>query len=195
MPYRLKGNYVTICNCALWCACSVDGAPTGEDDQCHGFAVYQIRRGNLDETILSGVLFALSYFFPSNPAAGDWKFGVTVDEHASDAQIDALGRILSGQEGGPFADLAPLIGEFTGVEVGQISAYGLDSPCGSVSGIGDFDGEYVLEADGSATAVTNTLFGFAPTYRVGRPTSRRFTVFGSTFDARYAETAEYEYSS
>jgi hypothetical protein len=195
MAYLLKGTYVTICNCKLLCPCSVDAVPTGVGDQCHGFAVYLVREGNLDDTDLSGVSFVLSYFLPSNASSGNWKVGVTVDDDASDAQADALGRILSGQEGGPFGEFAPLFGEFTGVERAKITASDGDAPSGSVSGIGDFSGEYFKGADGSATTVTNAIFGFAPVYRVGKATSGRFTVFGGSYDASYAEAAEYEYSS
>jgi hypothetical protein len=38
------------------------------------------------------------------------------------------------------------------------------------------------------------MFGFAPTYRVGRGKGR-FSVFGGSYAARYAESAEFEFSS
>jgi hypothetical protein len=39
------------------------------------------------------------------------------------------------------------------------------------------------------------MFGFAPIIRLGKATSGQFTVFGQTWDASYAESAEFEYSS
>jgi hypothetical protein len=38
------------------------------------------------------------------------------------------------------------------------------------------------------------MFAFAPTIRLGK-SSGQFTVFGESWDANYAEGAEYEYSS
>ncbi len=39
-----------------------------------------------------------------------------ISDLASDEQADALGRVFSGQLGGPPAAVAPLLGEFLGVE-------------------------------------------------------------------------------
>jgi hypothetical protein len=195
MAYTIRGTYTTICNCKLLCPCSVDGVPTGEGDQCHGFAVYEVREGNLDDTDLSGVSFALAYFLPSNASSGNWKVRITVDDGASDGQAAAIDRIVSGQEGGPFGEFAPLIGEYVGMERGSISISDGDAPSGTVADIGEFSGDYFKGADGTPTTVTNAIFGFAPVYRVGKATSGRFSVFGESYDSSYAEAAEYEYSS
>jgi hypothetical protein len=194
MAYTLKGTYAGICNCKLVCPCNVDGTPTGKGDQCHGLIVYDVREGNLDDVDLSGVLFALGYFLPSNPSAGNWELEGTIDEGASEEQAGALDRILSGQEGGPFADFSPLIGKYSGLQRGQISLSDGDAPSGSVSGIGDFSAEFFKDAQGTTTTLSNAMFGFAPIIRLGKSSSS-FTVFGESWDASYAEGAEYEYSS
>ena len=48
--------------------------------------------------------------------AGDWKAGLIIDDGASDDQVEALTKVFTGALGGPPAGLAPLIGEFLGVE-------------------------------------------------------------------------------
>jgi hypothetical protein len=194
MAYTLKGTYTGICNCKLVCPCNVDGPPTGKGDQCHGLIVYEVREGNLDATDLAGVSFALSYFLPSNPSAGNWELEGVIDEGASQEQAEALDRILSGQEGGPFADFAPLIGEYTGLQRGQIEVSNGDAPSVSVSGIGDLNAEFFKDSEGTVTTMSNGMFAFAPTIRLGK-SSGQFTVFGESWDANYAEGAEYEYSS
>jgi hypothetical protein len=146
--------------------CNVDGPPTGEGDQCHGFIVYNVREGNLDDTDLSGVSFALGYFLPSNASAGNWELEGTIDESASEEQSQALDSILSGQEGGPFADFAPLIGNYSGLQRGQISLSDGDVPSGSISGIGDFSAELFKDAEGTTTTMSNATFGFAPIIRL-----------------------------
>ena len=194
MAYMLKGTYTGLCNCKLVCPCNVDGPPTGKGDQCHGLIVYEVRQGNLDDTDLAGVSFALGYFIPSNPSAGNWELEGVIDDGASQEQADALDRILSGQEGGPFADFAPLIGKYSGMQQGQIEVSDGDAPSVSVSGIGDLSTEFFKDSQGTATTMSNAMFGFAPVLRLGK-SSGRFTVFGETWDASYAEGAEYEYSS
>jgi hypothetical protein len=194
MAYTIKGTYELACNCKLLCPCNVDGVPTGEGDQCHGVSVYTVREGHLDDTDLSGVSFALTYYVPSNPSAGNWKIGAVVDDGASEDQAQALDRILSGQEGGPFAEFGPLIGEYVGIERASVSGSHGDAPSGSIVGVGDFTIELARGPDGGPTTVSNALFGFAPVYTVGKG-SGRLNVFGSSHDVRYAESAEYEYSS
>jgi hypothetical protein len=194
MAYLLRGTYAGICNCRLVCPCNVDGTPTGEGDQCHGLIVYDVRQGNLDDLDLAGVRFALSYFLPSNASSGNWKITGTIDEGASEEQVEAIDRIVSGQAGGPFADFAPLIGDYGGMERGKVNLSDGEAPSGSVTGVGDFSAEFFKDAEGTTTTLNNAMFGFAPTIRLGKG-SGRFTVFGSTHDANYAEGAEFEYSS
>jgi len=50
--------------------------------------------------------------------------GLLVDEGANGAQRDALTAIVSGEAGGPMANLAPMIGEFAGVETAPIRIEG-----------------------------------------------------------------------
>src|SRR6266545_3886021 len=106
MAYTIKGTYVASCNCVGLCPCPVDGTPTAEGGTCRGAAAFAINEGNLDDTDLGGVNFALYNYFPSNITAGNWKVGIVVDDGASDEQAQAIERIVSGEEGGPF-------GEFT----------------------------------------------------------------------------------
>jgi hypothetical protein len=73
---------------------------------------------------------AKSNFWPSNLTAGNWKVGVVVDDAASDEQTQTLERILSGQEGGTFGELAQLMTEFLGTERGAVSFSDGETPSG-----------------------------------------------------------------
>jgi hypothetical protein len=193
MPWRMSGTYVANCSCQLICPCPVDAPPTGPDGQCRGLAVFHIREGNLDATDLGGTTFAFANLFPSNLTAGNWKFGIIVDESASDDQAQALERILHGEEGGPFADFAPLFGEWLGMERARVEFSDGDTPSGAVG-----DASMRFEPlDGPAdghTTVKNAMYGFAPEFRVGRaPGSSNW--FGLDFEGVYGETADYEFGS
>jgi hypothetical protein len=196
MAWKLKGTYVGNCACSLICACAVDGPPSGPDGQCYGLAVWNIAEGNLDDTDLSGLSYGLTYHLASNFGAGNVKMGVIIDSAASDDQEQALMTILSGQAGGPFADMSALIGEVEGPDRAKIDFTGGDSPRASVEGQGDLTFEPLVGPDGSTpTTVSNAMFGFAPTFRLGKASGQATAFGGQTFDAVYAEAADYEYTS
>ena len=191
MAYRIAGTYVAACDCSLVCPCPTDGPPTGKDGQCHGAIVFGVREGNLGDTDLSGVNFALFNHFPSNLTSGNWKLAIVVDDDASDAQAQALERIVSGEEGGPFGDFAALVGELVSMERAPVSLSGGSASVGDTT---EFTFEPARGGDGSPTTVKNAMFGFAPEYQIGKA-SGRSTAFGIGFDASYGESAEYEFSS
>ena len=195
MAYTMQGRYAATCNCQLLCGCPVDAPPTGPDGTCTGVAIFELGAGsNLDATDLAGVSFALYNYFPSNITSGNWKIAVAIDEGASNAQADAIGRIMSGQEGGPLAEFVPLIAENLGVTRTAIELTGGDSPHGRIGTETSFEIEPVRGVDGSPTTVKNSMFGFSPEYVVGRAKGT-YTSLGSAFSASYGEAADFVFST
>jgi hypothetical protein len=157
--------------------------------------VFQIADGNLDDIQLGGLNMGLVNLFPSNLSAGNWKVGVVVSDNATDEQLNAIDRIMRGQEGGTFGDLSALYGEYLGTERGEVTFLDGDRPTGSISGSSfTFEPLPGPEGSGSQTTVKNAAFGFAPEFRVGR-TSGSQSAMGIDFDAVYGETADYEFAS
>lgn len=191
MAYTIKGTYVASCNCTGLCPCPVDEKPTAEGGECNGAAVFAISEGQLDDTDLGGVSFALYNHFPSNITAGNWKVGIVVDDGASDDQAQAIERIISGEEGGPFGDFKPLIGEYAGMERASIT---VSDNSASIAGKSEFTFEPYKGADGSPTVVRGAMYGFAPEFQVGKTTGKS-DGFGLSFDSSYGEKAEFEYST
>ncbi|MGB2953658.1 MAG: DUF1326 domain-containing protein [Gaiellaceae bacterium] len=191
MSYRIAGTYVAVCNCAPLCPCPVDGKPTAPGGECIGALGFQIDEGSLDGTDLSGASVALYNLFPSNLTAGNWKIGIVVDDRASDEQAQALERIFSGQEGGPFGEFVPLIGEFLGMDRASVR---ISDGSLTVAGRTDATFEAFTGPDGSPTTVKGAMFGFAPEYMVGKG-SGSSNSFGLSFTAQYGESAKYEFSS
>jgi hypothetical protein len=196
MAWRIAGTYVGGCSCTLICACPVDGPPNNPDGgtECSGAAVFRIADGTSDNVDLSNVNFALYNYWPSNPSAGNWKVGVVVDDAASDEQAQALDRILSGQEGGAFGELAQLIGEFLGTERGTVSFSDGETPTAAVGDKTEIRFEPNRGIDGRPTTVRNAAFAFAPEYRIGTSTGRS-DAFGLPFSPSYGEHADFEFSS
>jgi hypothetical protein len=194
MAWKISGTYLANCSCQLICPCPVDGPPTSEDGQCRGHGVFHIERGSLDDTDLSGVDVGFVNLFPKNLTAGGWKFGIVVDESASDEQTSALERIFKGEEGGPFEQFAALTEEWLGAERGSVSFSDGDTPSASINDSSTKFEPLPGPGGSGETSVSNAMFGFAQEYRVGRAPGKMSNL-GIEFDSIYGETADYEFSS
>ena len=194
MAYRLAGNYVTSCNCRQVCPCSFDVAPTAPDGICHVAFVFGVDEGNLDELDLTGANFALYMDIRDKVSAGGWKVGMVVDGEASDEQVSALERIITGSEGGPFGDLSGLVGEFLGIKRAPVKISDGHAPKASVGGMTEIEFEGYAGRDGNPTTVKNAMFGFAPEVKIGRGKGSS-SGFGLDYQAEYGEAAAYEYAS
>jgi hypothetical protein len=195
MAWKISGTYLANCNCNLICPCPIDGPPTSEDGQCRGHGVFQIKEGEKDGTDVSGVSVGFVNLFPKNLTAGGWKFGIVVDDGASDEQAQALETIFKGEDGGPFADFAALTDEWLGMERAKVTFSGGDTPSHS---IGDssctFEPLPGPEGSDTHTSVSNAMFGFAQEYRIGRAPGKMSNL-GIEFEGIYGETADFEFAS
>jgi hypothetical protein len=81
-----------------------------------------------------------------------------------------------------------------GVRRGQESERRGDNPSGSITGKTEIGFEALTGPDGSPTTVKNAMFGFAPEYKVGK-SSGRSSAFGLSFEPRYGESADFEFST
>lgn len=192
--WEMSGTYLANCNCQLICPCSVDGVPTGPNNECTGTVVFHVANGNLDGNDLSGVDFAFCIWIPSNLTAGGWKVGIVVDEGASEAQTTALEKILKGDAGGPFADLSGFYGEWLGMERAKVTFSDGGTPSGAVAERVNLTFEPLTGPDGGVTTIKNALYGFAPEYQIGKGAGRS-DIFGLNFEGVYGETADYTFSS
>ena len=86
------------------------------NDDCRVAMLFQIDSGSVEGLDVSGNTCVMVAQTPAMMPEGNWKVGLIVSDNASDEQTEALTRVFSGALGGPPAVLAPLIGEFLGVE-------------------------------------------------------------------------------
>lgn len=115
--WRIEGTYMETCSCDFLCPCptSAFGARPTKGD-CTFALAYKIDRGNYGDVKLDGRSFVIVGYTPSVMGEGNWSVGLIVDDSASSKHIDAISKIATGAEGGPIANLAPLIGKVLGVE-------------------------------------------------------------------------------
>ena len=116
MTWNLTGSYSETCSCELMCPCNLSFDHGATYDFCRVTLAFSIRDGSVDGTDLSGRKVVLIADTPKVMTDGNWRVGVFIDDGATDAQLEKLVQVFSGQLGGPMAGLAPLIGEMLGVE-------------------------------------------------------------------------------
>jgi hypothetical protein len=116
MSWTLKGSYVETCSCDLICPCNANMAHGATYDYCRVTLVFNIQKGEIEGTDVSGLKVAAIADTPKVMTEGNWRIGMFVDDQASDEQAEKLTAVFGGQLGGPMAALGPLVGEMLGVE-------------------------------------------------------------------------------
>jgi len=103
MSWRISGSYFESCNCDPICPCRrIDGVPGGRSThgECLGVLSWVIERGHADDVSLDGLAVALATRYHDDEPGSPWSFVVYLDEHADDAQRQALEAIYTGALGG-----------------------------------------------------------------------------------------------
>ena len=116
MSWNLDGAYFETCSCDVVCPCTASFALGATRDRCNVILVFNVKRGEVDGTDVSGLTVAAVADTPKVMSEGNWRIGVVIDAAASDEQAEKLGGVFSGALGGPMQALGPLIGENLGVE-------------------------------------------------------------------------------
>jgi hypothetical protein len=162
-------------------------------DYCRVTLVFNISRGEVEGTDVSGVTVAAVADTPKVMSEGNWRLGLYVDEAASDEQAEKLGAVFSGALGGPMEGLAPLLGENLGMQRAPITV--TDDGLRHSVRIGD-DVDIEIEdivPFGSETGEPARLAGiFHPVgteLTVAHATRSKVDAFGIQYDANAAFSA------
>ena len=99
--WLLRGPQFGNCNCAYGCPCQF-GSPT-TNGFCQAFGAVQVTEGYFNDVRLEGLSFILVLQWPGEIAQGNGRCQAIVDERATAAQREALGRILRGESTSPGA--------------------------------------------------------------------------------------------
>jgi hypothetical protein len=115
--WNIKGQYMETCNCTHVCPCITSNlSATPTEGECKAAIAMRIDTGQKDGVKLDGLKFLVLLHTPRAMHEGDFTVGLIIDETASDAQVEAIGAIASGEAGGPMAALGPLVSTMAGVE-------------------------------------------------------------------------------
>ena len=126
MAWEISGQYMETCNCDFVCPCPLTGLAETTHGTCIFAMAFRVDKGQFDGVSMDGTKFIVVGRTPESMGAGNWEVGVIVDQAASSEQKQAVGAIASGANGGPIANLAPLIGKILGMEEQAIEFTGED---------------------------------------------------------------------
>jgi hypothetical protein len=85
-------------------------------DDCRAVLAFQIERGTVEAVDVAGRTVVLVANSPRMMAEGNWRVGLVFDGDTTDEQMAGLSKVFTGEIGGPFAALSPLISEVLGTE-------------------------------------------------------------------------------
>ena len=99
IDWRIRGPEVVTCNCAYGCPCQFNSLPTYGD--CRAAIAMRIDEGHFGDVSLDGVKWANLLAWPGAIHEGGGQAQPIVDPSANERQIDALFKILKGEETEP----------------------------------------------------------------------------------------------
>ncbi len=99
VDWMIRGPKIVACNCNYGCPCEFNAPPTRE--VCEGFEAMEIEEGYFGDVRLDGLRFAGTYHWPGLVHEGHGVVQGVIDARATDAQRDALFKILDGEEQEP----------------------------------------------------------------------------------------------
>jgi len=194
--WKITGRYFEVCNCEAICPCIVFSPPTS--GECVAVLGWEIHEGRYESTDLSGLKVALLANAKGNMKDGNWRVALYTDANADQAQTEALQAIFSGQAGGHFENLGPLIGEIMGAKPADIRLK-KEGKRLSIKIDQMMDGSYELIEGQNGGTVEVTGHPLAPVpgvpFTVGRSDHFRFKDYGIEVDVagRNAFTASFTY--
>lgn len=159
MAWNLRGTFYENCSCDAICPCTWSNmARPATNDDCRAALLFDIESGDVGGTDVSGTSVLMVIQTPPMMLEGNWKAGLVIDDKASDEQVAALSGVFSGAMGGPPGALAPLLGEFLGVERLPVSVTSEGNRHHVVIGdVADYQLTKHVTPDGDQVQLTNII--------------------------------------
>jgi hypothetical protein len=98
--WRLRGKGYEFCNCQPGCTCNFSGFPTSPDGSCKAAVGTHIVEGSCGDVDLSDIKAIAIIDWPAAIHDGGGKAVFVVPPAVSDAQLDSMAKIFTGQLGG-----------------------------------------------------------------------------------------------
>ena len=99
VDWMIKGPKIASCSCAYGCPCEFNAPPTSRP--CEGLEAQRIDEGYFGDLRLDGLIIGARYRWPGPVHEGGAVVQGLIDARASEAQVEALFKILGGEEQEP----------------------------------------------------------------------------------------------
>jgi hypothetical protein len=99
VDWYIKGREIVNCNCDYGCPCQFNALPT--TGSCEAAVGYVIDEGKFGEVSLDGIKAAMVAQWPGPIHEGGGTIQIILDDGCSEAQCDALLKIMKGEETEP----------------------------------------------------------------------------------------------
>lgn len=168
IDWKIRGPKIGACSCDYGCPCEFNGRPT--EGLCEGLEAHRIDEGWFGDVRLDGLIFAARFRWPGAVHEGGGTAQGVIDARASDAQIEALGKILGGEEQEP-TTLYNIYGSTIETELDPVFAK-IDFACDFASGTGRFDVPGVMSLE--LEPIRNPVTGAPHPAKIVLPTGFEF---------------------
>jgi hypothetical protein len=98
--WTLTGKGYEFCNCNPGCTCNFGGFPSSADGACKALIANRIDHGRFGDVDLSGITAIAIADWPKAIHEGNGRVVFVVPPATTDAQVNALAQIYTGQAGG-----------------------------------------------------------------------------------------------
>ncbi len=96
VDWMIRTKQIGTCSCDYGCPCEFMAPPTRTP--CEGVMAMEITEGYFADVRLDGLRTAGAYRWPGPVHEGDGTWWSVIDKRASEAQVEALFKILGGEE-------------------------------------------------------------------------------------------------
>ena len=103
IDWRIRALEINTCNCDWGCPCQFNARPTRGD--CRAAVAMRIEEGHFGTVRLDGAIWAQLIAWPGAIHEGGGEVQPIIDDRASREQVDAVFRILKGEETLPGATI------------------------------------------------------------------------------------------
>ena len=183
MAWSISGTYIENCNCEVVCPCTWSGlSRPATNERCNVLLGFHVERGEIEGADVSGLTFGVLADSPKQMTDGGWRVGLLMDAAATDDQAAKLQGVATGALGGPMAALAPLIGEFLGVERVPITYETVDGVARARFGErADVEVAAVRSIEGKEITLGNVPHPASSTLTIAPSTRAQIRAFGIEF--------------
>jgi hypothetical protein len=99
VDWKIRTVKLSTCSCDYGCPCEFNAPPTRRP--CQGFEASEIIEGHFGDVKLDGLRFGATFRWPGPLHEGGGVAQGIIDERATEAQRDAIIKIISGEEQEP----------------------------------------------------------------------------------------------